>query len=122
MVANDYTIRYNNKQYQITRRDIRPGLRGATVRVERRWDETMWVRFRGSYLNVQVCEAPRSPKSLPGRPGEKNIPKVTPERKAWNWMQGFQLRKSLPVWKVIKQDSGGWVPSQGLGAPDPVGR
>jgi len=69
-----------------------------------------------------VCEAPRSPKSLPARPGEKNIPKVTPDRKAWNWMQGFQLRKSLPVWKVIKQDSGGWAPSQGPGSADPVGR
>jgi len=122
VVANDYTIRYNNKQYQITRTDIRPGLRGAKVRVERRWDETVWVRFRESYLNVQVCEVPRSPQPLPVRSGEKRIPQATPERKAWNWMQGFQLRKSLPVWKVIKQDSGGWVASPGPGTPDPVGR
>jgi hypothetical protein len=89
VVANDYTIRYNNQQYQITRRDIHPGLRGAKVRVERRRDETVWVRFRGSYLNVQVCEAPGSSQPLPARPGEKRIPQAAPERKAWNWMQGF---------------------------------
>jgi hypothetical protein len=110
-VANDYTIRYNNKQYQITRADIRPGLRGASVRVERRWDETVWVRFRGSYLNVQVCEVPRSPRPLPTRPAGKITPKTTLDRRPRNWMQGFQLRKSLPVWKVIKRDSGGWVAS-----------
>jgi len=121
-VANDYTIRYNNKQYQVTRTDIRPGLRGAMVRVERRGDETVWVRFRESYLNVQVCEAPGSPRPLPARPGRKITPTATPHRNPRSWMQGFQLRKSLPVWKVIKQDSGGWVRSPGPGSADAVGR
>jgi len=121
-VANDYTVRYNNKQYQITPEDIRPGLRGASVRVEQRWDETVWVRFRGSYLNVQLCQAPRRPQPPTASLRENKIPKPTPPRKARNWMQGFQLRKSLPVWKVIKQDRGGWVSSQGSRSAEPVGR
>jgi len=45
VVANDYTIRYDKKIYQIARPDIRPGLRNATVRVEERRDQRVWVRF-----------------------------------------------------------------------------
>src|ERR1700681_1820302 len=33
-VANDYTIRFEAKVYQIARQDIRPGLRGASVYIE----------------------------------------------------------------------------------------
>jgi DNA-binding Lrp family transcriptional regulator len=122
VVANDYTIRYNNRQYQITRTDIRPGLRGATVRVEQRGDETVWVRFRGSYLNVRVCDPQIGPKPLATLSREKKVPKATTGGKPWNWMEGFKLHNSLPVWKVIKQEGGAWVPGQGQGSPDPVGR
>ena len=52
VVANDYTIRYNTKIYQIARAEILPGLRGATVRVEERRDRKVWVRFRDRYLEV----------------------------------------------------------------------
>jgi DNA-binding Lrp family transcriptional regulator len=122
VVANDYTIRYNNKQYQIARTDIRPGLRGATVRVEQRWDERVWVRFRDSYLNVQICDPQIRPQPPPARPREKRTAETSKDRESWNWMEGFRLRKSLPVWKVIKQDAGGWVPGEGPGSADPVGR
>ena len=115
VVANDYTIRYNNGQYQITRTDIRPGLRGATVRVEQRGDQTVWVRFRDGYLNVKMCDPQIRPKPLPARPREKKISKASTDSKPWNWMKGFKLQKSLPVWKLIKQETGAWVPGQGQG-------
>src|SRR5271157_663389 len=113
VVANDYTIRYNAKIYQITRADIRPGLRGATVRVEERLDQTLWVRFRDGYLRVKVCDPQIRPQPLPARPREKRISKASTDSKPWNWMEGFKLQKSLPVWKVIKQETGAWVPAQG---------
>ena len=113
VVANDYTIRYNSKQYQIARTDIRPGLRGATVRVEERRDDTLWVRFRDAYLNVQICDPQICPQPLPTRPREKKISKASTKGKSGNWMEGFKLGKSLPVWKVIKQETGGWAPGQG---------
>jgi len=113
VVANDYTIRYNNTQYQITHSDIRPGLRGATVRVEERGDGRVWVRFRDSYLKVQICDLPLRPKSLPAPPREKKIPKPSTPSKPWNWMEGFKLQKSLPLWKVINQETGRWAPGQG---------
>jgi len=113
VVANDYTIRYNNKQYQIARTDIRPGLRGATVRVEERGDDTVWVRFRDGYLNVQICDGQICPQPRPARSREKKISKASTNGKAGNWMEGFKLGKSLPVWKVIKQETGAWAPGQG---------
>jgi biotin operon repressor len=112
VVANDYTIRYNNKQYQIARTDIRPGLRGAAVRVEERWDETVWVRFRDGYLNVRICDPQIRPQPQPVRPREKKISKTSTDTKSSNWMEGFKLQKSLPVWKVIKQETGAWVPGE----------
>jgi hypothetical protein len=120
VVANDYTIRYDNVQYQITRRDIRPGLRGARVRVEERWDQTVWVRFRDEYLNVDVCDPQVRAEPLP--PRERKRSKPCTDHKPSNWMEGFDLQKSLPVWKVIKQETGGWVPSQGQEPHVPVGR
>lgn len=62
-VANDYTIRFENKLFQIPRAEIRPGLRGGTVRVEKRLDGTLAVRFRNRYLTVAEC-APRQ-KTVP---------------------------------------------------------
>ena len=58
-VANDYTIQFDNKHYQFAKADIRPGLRGADVRVEIRLDGSLAVRFRSHYLAVTEC-APRS--------------------------------------------------------------
>jgi hypothetical protein len=113
VVANDYTIRYNSKQYQIARTDIRPGLRGATVRVEERRDDTVWVRFRDGYVNVKICDPQTCPQPLPARPREKKISKASTKGKSGNWMEGFKLGKSLPVWKVIKQETGAWAPGQG---------
>src|SRR5208337_1763230 len=110
VVANDYTVRYNGKQYQIARTDIRPGLRGATVRVEERWDDTVWVRFRDGYVKVQICDRQICPQPRPAPSRDKKLSKASTNRKADNWMEGFKLGKSLPVWKVIKQETGAWVP------------
>jgi hypothetical protein len=69
-VANDYTLRYAGQFYQIARAAIRPGLRGGTVRVERRMDGGVWVRFGERYLSVTRCAArpqPRSPEKTPKR-------------------------------------------------------
>jgi hypothetical protein len=86
---------------------------GATVRVEERRDDTVWVRFRDRYLNVKICDPQICPQPLPARPREKKISKASTKGKPGNWMEGFKLGKSLPVWKVIKQETGAWAPGQG---------
>jgi hypothetical protein len=70
-VHNDYTIQFEAKVYQIARKDIGAGLRGALVRVEKRRDGSVAVRFHERYLAVSVCE-PRPklkpPKAAPTAP------------------------------------------------------
>ncbi|MGA7412022.1 MAG: hypothetical protein WBW33_16205 [Bryobacteraceae bacterium] len=84
-VVNDYTIRFDNKTYQIARADIRAGLRGANVRVEVRLDGSLAVRFRSHYLAVTEC-LPR-PKVPAVRSPRKP---VTPRTKS-QWMKNFHL-------------------------------
>jgi transposase len=50
VVANDYTIRFENRLYQLDK-PIYPGQRGGKVLIELRLDGTMAIRFAGRYLN-----------------------------------------------------------------------
>lgn len=71
VVANDYTIRLENRVYQLLA-PAWPGERGGTVIVEKRLDGSMRIRFNGRYLEHkdaarQVCDpgaSPQSPRSL----------------------------------------------------------
>ena len=54
-VTNDYTIRCDAKLYQIARQSVRAGLRGANVRIEKRLDGSLHVRFQQHYLAVSQC-------------------------------------------------------------------
>ena len=60
-VANDYTVRWQGHRWAIPRAEVRPGLRGARVAVERRLDGSSWVRFRDRYLSLHPC-----PTAAPG--------------------------------------------------------
>ena len=57
-VAGDYTVRWQGQRWAIPRAQVRAGLRGARVEVERRLDGSRWVRFRGSYLSLRPCPSP----------------------------------------------------------------
>jgi transposase len=89
-VASDYTIRFHHQLYQIQRADIRAGLRGGIVRVERRLDGTLAVRFRDRYLAVSAC-APR-PKAAPAK-AARSHPRKTPRRKS-DWMKNFHIGRN----------------------------
>ena len=73
-VANDYTVRWEGQRWGVPRAEVRAGLRGARVEIERRLDGAHWLRFRGSYLPLVVCPAAPSvsPSGLrpPGRTDE----------------------------------------------------
>lgn len=99
VVAADYTIRCSGQVYQMARADIRPGLRGAAVRVEKRLDGSLAVCFRGRYLQVTVC-VPRpkpAPKPEP-RPEIRRLPKPVKS----TWMQGFNLKQAPPIWRAAE--------------------
>ena len=49
MVSNDYTVRFQNRFYQLLP-PVYPGERGGRVVIELRLDGSMAIRFRGKYL------------------------------------------------------------------------
>jgi transposase len=73
VVANDYTVRFENRHYQLDK-PIYPGERGGRVVIEVRLDGSMAVRFGGHYLKYHEIaarpaplggSAPQTPRSLP---------------------------------------------------------
>jgi len=101
-VANDYTIRFQGKIYQIQRADVRAGLRGGTVRVEKRLDGTLAVRFQGTYLHISECvpqpKALSVPKSLKAKAQAHRKPSEASRRS----ISGIAGSGGLPVWKAAQ--------------------
>ena len=65
VVANDYTIRLDNRAYQLLP-PAWPGLRKGKVIVERRADGSMHVRFKQRYLKFEAVKVAGAAAGLPG--------------------------------------------------------
>jgi len=96
-VNDDYTIQLDTKIYQIARKDICAGLRGAVVRVEKRRDGSVAVRFRDRYLSIAQCaQRPKvtAKTKPPAKPGKRS-----------EWNKNFDLKKAPKIWQAA-QESG----------------
>jgi DNA-binding Lrp family transcriptional regulator len=98
-VNNDYTIQLDTKIYQIARQDIRTGLRGAVVRVEKRRDGSVAIRFRDRYLGVSICD--QRPQLPPSQLLGKARPQPNPGQ-ASEWGKNFDLKKSPKIWQALE--------------------
>jgi hypothetical protein len=97
-VRPDYTLRWDGKLYQIERRAVVAGLRGASVRVEKRLDGSLAVRHGGRYLPVQECAAADRPKATaPRKPAKAPKP---PAGKRWN--NDVLFGKGPKIWQAIQ--------------------
>jgi len=99
-VGNDYTIRFDNELYQIERQAIVSGLRKADVRIEKRLDGSLAVRFGERYLPVERCvvaERPKAQASKPARPRRQRTGK-----RGSNWRKNFDLKKGPKVWQAAQ--------------------
>ena len=99
VVQNDFTIRFNNKWYQLTKEQpvtIRPKDR---VLIEERLDGSLWIRLRGKYLNYQILltkpsRQQKQPWIIPA-----SQKKAKKERKRWKpskdhpWRKPFIIKK-----------------------------
>ena len=59
-VAQDHTVSWEGNRWGVLREQVRAGLRGAHVEIERRLDGSHWLRFRGRYLRLRHCPEPRA--------------------------------------------------------------
>jgi hypothetical protein len=101
-VNNDYTIQWDAKIYQIARKDMGVGLRGAVVRVEQRRDGSLAVRFRDRYVSISPCD--QRPKAAPSKPANPARPR-TKSAQASEWNKDFDLKKAPKLWQAA-QSSG----------------
>lgn len=97
-VRNDYTIPLDAELYQIERQAVVSGLRKANVRVEKRLDGSIAVRFGERYLSVSRCIAATKAKTLP-------VKQVAPRRpinkqRGSDWCRNFDLKKGPKTWQV----------------------
>ena len=97
-VYNDHTIRFDGKVYQIAHPDICAGLRGAVVRVERRRDGSVAVRFRERYLRIEECV--QRPKVNGPTPTKPKPPAKPVQRSQWN--KNFDLKKAPKLWQAAQ--------------------
>src|SRR3989442_7302117 len=98
---HDYTIQLDTKIYQIARQDICTGLRGAVVRVEKRRDGSVAVRFRDRYLRIAQCA--QRPKVTLAKPAKSKRQAQPAKPREWN--KHFDLKKAPKIWQAA-QESG----------------
>ena len=86
----DYTLRWAGTLYQVERKAVVSGLRGANVRVERRLDGSLTVRHGERYLPVKECAPADRPKSA--RPQKKPATTRRSGRRGSDWNKQFDLK------------------------------
>jgi transposase len=104
VVTNDYTFRLHGRTYQIARGDICAGLRGNPVRVERRGNGDIAVRFQGKYLKVTLCTPAMKTPSPPQSRARRSPPAPNAGRKS-KWMRGFWEQPAPPLWAAVKRSN-----------------
>ena len=102
-VRNDYTLQWDGELYQIEPRAVVSGLRRANVRVERRLDGALAVRYGEKYLPVTRCEA--AAKKAPAVAQLKPTGKRRQPQRGSDWNRNFDLKKAPKVWQAA-QESG----------------
>jgi DNA-binding Lrp family transcriptional regulator len=103
-VQNDYTLQFHGRLYRIESSSIAAGLRGASVRVEKRLDGELHVRFRERYLAVtSVDRRPRPTVTAKAvRPSAGKRPGPSPAmRKSMNELL---QRPAPPLWTALRDD------------------
>jgi hypothetical protein len=98
-VRNDYTLRWDGKLHQIERQAVVSGLRGANVRVEKRLDGSLAVRYCERYLPVKECAVADQHKAR--RPA-KTAKAHRAGRRGRDWNKNFDLKKAPKIWQAAQ--------------------
>lgn len=97
-VRNDYTLPLDAELYQIERQAIVSGLRKAQVRVEKRLDGSIAVRFGERYLPVSRCAVAAKTKVPLVKQASPSRPRTSKRGSDWN--KNFDLKKAPKIWQV----------------------
>ena len=103
-VANDYTVSWQGKRWQIPREAVEVGLRGRKVRLEDRRDGSVWVQLKQGPVETKLCEAAAMVEPTAEAVGEE----VKPNRPASarrdhnrggksDWMRNFSTKNFVEM-------------------------
>ena len=110
-VTADHTVRWDSVIYRIEREQIRAGMRGAWVQLERRRDGSRWMHWRKRVVALERCETP--PRALAQRPVKGGVAKVrSAGEKArakqryldgrQRWRESFDHLRNRPIWQAVR--------------------
>lgn len=89
-VKGNYTVAIDGGHYVVDKVSIRTGLRGGTVRIERRLDGTLAMRFKDRYLAFKVCTEPvKTVTAAKRKPAQDTSAGSAATRRKSKWMDGF---------------------------------
>lgn len=97
-VRNDYTIPMDGELYQIEREAVVSGLRKAHVRVEKRLDGSLAIRFGERYLPFSRCIAVAKTKKRQEK--QTAAPRSPNRQRGSEWNKNFDLKKGPKIWQV----------------------
>jgi len=103
-VDNDYTLQVDGQFRRIERSSICAGLRGATVRIERRLDGSLAVRFRDHYLEHTACEVRAKREATPKPVSPRTSQPRKPSAAMRESMDRLFDKPGPPVWKAGQID------------------
>jgi transposase len=99
-VKNDYTVQFEGHRYGIRPESISTGLRRGEVRVEKRLDGAVAIRFQDRYLQADLCvEAPKAAVKSPSKKATRKSGSA-PRRKS-NWMDDFMKKPGPTISRAI---------------------
>jgi hypothetical protein len=104
-VDSDYTVQLDGKRYGIVSETMPAGLRGAVVRIERRLDGSLQLRFRERYWAMEECAPVRRPKPVQPASRKPRHARSRPLKEASCAALRTLLDKpGLPVWQAAQID------------------
>lgn len=104
-VNNDYTIRFEGQFYRIASSSIVAGLRGAPVRIEKRLNGQICVRFRERYLDVATVERRAALAKVSPPPPSRKAKHPGPSPAMRTVMDNLLRKPGMPVWAAGKIDN-----------------
>jgi Winged helix-turn helix len=99
VVSNDYTFSFAGRRYQIARSEVKPGMRGRSLRIELHLSGALRARFEGQYVEVSECGV--KPPQI-AKPTAKSARKDHNRGGKSDWMDGFFERPGPELWQAVR--------------------
>lgn len=101
-VATGHVVAYRGRTYRIDRRDVGGIVRGASVRIEHRWDGEFTMRAGKRVLRIEEFVRPEPVAPRPVAPERVSRTRATNTGGKNRWMDDFRLKAGPPLSKAIR--------------------